>query len=243
MTPLYKIPGFLMLPSSLVLLLLLLALLGPRKLRTLCLLAAISLVTFGSVAPLSSPLLAVKEQQIAVPQIERAPDYIVVLGSGHVSDPKLPLVAQLYYSALARITQGVVLAKQYPDSQLVFTGYAGGDTVTAADKGGELAISLGIEPSRIQRYPTPRNTEEEAQATAALLKGKSTLLITSASHLPRALDLFESQGLEVTGYPTGHLVKKQRPRDWSDWWPRADNWLVFERWVYEELALLRQRLF
>lgn len=243
MTPLYKIPGFLLLPSTVILILLLLALFGPRKLRTACLSVAIGIALFGSVAPLSSSLLVNTEREYSVPEIKQAPDYIVVLGNGHVSDPKLPLVAQLYYPALARVTQAVVLANQYPNSELVFTGYSGADAVTAADKAGEMASALGINRDRIHRYPTPRNTAEEAEVTAALLKDKQVLLVTSASHLPRAMGLFKAQGLNVTGYPTGHLVKQTEPRDWADWWPRAENWLVFERWVYEQLAGVRQKLF
>lgn len=243
MTPLYKIPGFLLLPTSLVIIFLLLALIGPKRMRSVFVIAALALFGLGTVGPIASEVLAKNERQIAVPQLTQAPDYIVVLGSGHVSDPELSLVAQLYYPALARITQGVMLAHQYPNSQLVFTGYAGADNVTAADKGAEVAIRLGIQEQRIHRYPTPRNTAEEAQATATLLANQQVLVITSASHLPRAVALFQDSGVNVTGYPTAHLIKATEPRDWSDWWPKADNWLVFERWVYEQLAKVRQQLF
>lgn len=242
MTPLYKIPGLLLLPSSLLILLLLLVLFGPKALRRLSAGAALLLLLFASIGPLSSPLLQQQEASIPVPTLTSPPKFIVVLGNGHVSNPKLPLVSQFYYEALARITQGVVLAQQYPQASLVFTGYGGADPIPAATKAADLALSLGISDDRIYRFTEPRNTIEEAQAIAPLLTGRHTLLITSASHLPRAVAVFEQAGIVVTPYPTGHLVKSTGARDWYDWWPKASNWLVFESWVYEQLAGIRRLL-
>lgn len=242
MTPLYKIPGLLLMPSSILLILLLLALIAPKPWRHLSALAAIALLAFGSMAPLSSELLAQREATIAVPLIEE-PDVIVVLGHGHSSNPNLSLVSHFYYAGLARVTQAVVLAKQFPDAQLFFTGYGGSDPVSAADKASELAQSLGIKAERIQTYPMARNTAEEAQAVKDDLVEKNTLLVTSASHLPRALRIFNDAGIEnLVGYPTGHIVKHSISTDWYSWWPRADNWMVFEAWVYEQLADIRHWL-
>lgn len=242
MTPLYKIPGLLLMPSSILIVLLLLALITPKPWRHLSLLAAIALLVFGSIAPLSSNLLAQREVSIAVPLLE-APDVIVVLGHGHNSNPNIPLVSQFYYAGLARVTQAVVLANQFPNAQLFFTGYGGADPVSAADKASELAQSLGLDADRIRRYPTPRNTAEEALAVKKDLLGKQTLLLTSASHLPRALGIFRDAGIEnIVGYPTGHIVKQQASSDWYSWWPKATNWMVFEGWVYEQLADIRHWL-
>jgi|GEM_PF-2329356 len=242
MTPLYKIPGLLLLPSSLVLLLLILALVATKPWRQLSLLAAIGLIVFGSVGPLSSSLLAERESQVPVPLLE-VPDVIVVLGHGHQSNPDLSLVSHFYYAGLARVTQAVSLAQQFPQARLFFTGYGGSDPVSNADKAAELAQSLGLDPKRISTYPEPRNTAEEAAAVKPDLNNQNTLLVTSASHLPRALAAFKSAGIEnIVGYPTGHLVKNAVATDWYSWWPRANNWLVFETWVYEQLADIRHWL-
>lgn len=241
MTPFYKIPGLLLLPSATLILLLVVALLAKGRLRQVSVIAALGLTCFGSISALSGPLLEKTERSIPLPAITTAPDYIVALGNGHVTNPALPLVGQLYPAALARITQAVILAKQFPSARLVFTGYAGGDPVSAADKGAELAIALGIAEPRILRFSSPRNTQEEAEVTASLLTGKHVLLVTSASHLPRAIAAFNAAGVDVTGYPTGHLQKLNKARGWHDYWPQATNWLAFERWVYEQLAGLRQR--
>lgn len=247
MTPLYKIPGLLLLPSGLLLLLLILAIVGPKAVRRTSAVLALVLVAVGSVAPLSSWLLQGREASVSAPLLERAsleqaPHYIVVLGNGHVSSPHLPLVSQFYYAALARITQGVVLAQQFPHASLVFTGYGGGDEVATATKAAELAMALGISESRIFTFTQARNTAEEAAAVAPLLAGRPSVLVTSASHLPRALKAFKDQNLQVVGYPTGHLVKNTSMRDWHDAWPQATQWAAFENWVYEMLADFRYNL-
>lgn len=229
-------------PSSILLLLLLLTLIAPKPWRHLSALAAIGLLAFGSIAPLSSSLLAQREATIPVPLIE-APDVIVVLGHGHSSNPELPLVSHFYYAGLARVTQAVVLANQFPEARLFFTGYGGGDSVSAADKAAELAQKLGVNAKRIQTYPAARNTAEEVEAVKGDLIEQKTLLVTSASHLPRALRLFADAGVNnVVGYPTGHIVKQTSDDDWYGWWPKASNWMVFEAWVYEQLADIRRWL-
>ena len=57
-----------------------------------------------------------------------------------------------------------------------------------------LALWLGVPAARILRSDTPRNTAEEATAIARLARQRgwnSLLLVTSATHLPRALATFE----------------------------------------------------
>ncbi len=56
-----------------------------------------------------------------------------------------------------------------------------------------LALWLGVPAARILRSDTPRNTAEEATAIARLAQQRgwhSLLLVTSATHLPRALATF-----------------------------------------------------
>jgi uncharacterized SAM-binding protein YcdF (DUF218 family) len=64
---------------------------------------------------------------------------------------------------------------------------------TEAASANQLAIWLGVPANRILRSDTPRNTAEEAAAIAQLARQRgwhSLLLVTSATHLPRALATF-----------------------------------------------------
>jgi uncharacterized SAM-binding protein YcdF (DUF218 family) len=59
---------------------------------------------------------------------------------------------------------------------------------------------------------TARNTYENATATRRLLQDGSILLVSSASHLPRAAALFRKQGFQVTPAPCGYFARN-RPGD------------------------------
>ncbi|WP_438812088.1 ElyC/SanA/YdcF family protein [Symbiopectobacterium sp.] len=74
-----------------------------------------------------------------------------------------------------------------PGEKLIFTGAAAqGNPMTSAQTAALIAESLGIPREDIITLDTPRDTEEEAAGTAALIGQQPFLLVTSASHLPRA---------------------------------------------------------
>jgi len=120
--------------------------------------------------------------------------YIVVLGGGHNSDPRQPLSSRLKSFSLARISEGIRLAKLYPDATLVLSGYAGNESRSNAAVMREFAMGMGIDPARILLFETPRDTAEEAGQIAPLIRQHPTLLVTSAFHMQRALKLFAWQG-------------------------------------------------
>lgn len=75
------------------------------------------------------------------------------------------------------------------------------------------AVEDGIPPSEILLTDIVENTEDEAIATRALLKGKTEakiLLVTSAFHMPRATDVFLAQGLDVVPYPVDFKVRAEK---------------------------------
>jgi len=56
-----------------------------------------------------------------------------------------------------------------------------------------------------------QDTQEEAQAGKKLLGDKPFILVTSASHMPRALNFFNNEGLDPIPAPTNHLAGIQHP--------------------------------
>ena len=67
----------------------------------------------------------------------------------------------------------------------------------------EFAQGMGVSSSQIFLTNVASNTEEEAAAVANLLKPheKKIILVTSAFHMPRAIQLFTAEDLEVIPYP------------------------------------------
>ena len=161
-------------------------------------------------------------------------DFVVVLGSGHVSDAALPLSARLSSTALARLVEGVSIATAQPWSRLVLSGWGGADPKPNADVYRETAAALGFPEVRMILDPRPRDTRQEAELLAPLLRGRPFALVTSASHMPRALALFRAQGLEPIPAPTGHLSKVSPSLDLLDFVP-DENALARARFAWHEI--------
>lgn len=132
-------------------------------------------------------------------------DFVVVLGSGHVSDPAIPPGARLTDQALQRLVEGVSIATAQPWSTLVLSGWGGDQPEPNAEAYRDVALRLGFPGERTLLEPRPRDTAQEAALLAPVLAGRRFALVTSATHMDRALSLFRARGLEPVPAPTGHL--------------------------------------
>lgn len=135
---------------------------------------------------------------------DASPTWIVVLGGGAVSDPSLPANSQLSRGSLSRLVEGVRLYKAFPGSRLLLSGGAVFDTVPEAKIMGQVAGLLGVNSDDIVLEQNSRDTADQAEMIAAMVGRKTVILVTSAAHLPRAMRLFESQGLHPIPAPTAY---------------------------------------
>jgi len=124
-------------------------------------------------------------------------DAVLVLGGGLV--PPLPPRRRVELSDAAdRLLTGVDLVQQGKAPWLVVSGgrvtFSSDDpTPPEASYAATLAQSLGVPAERIVRSEAPRNTAEEARAMQVIARERgwrSLLLVTSATHLPRATATF-----------------------------------------------------
>jgi uncharacterized SAM-binding protein YcdF (DUF218 family) len=74
-----------------------------------------------------------------------------------------------------------------------------------------LALALGVKKEKTILSPEPRDTEEEAIAAKKLLGDRPFILVTSASHMARAMKFFHKEGLDPIAAPTNHLASIQYP--------------------------------
>lgn len=166
--------------------------------------------------------------------------YVVVLGGGHRSDPRLSATMQLSDASLARLVEGIRLHRQLSESVLVFTGGAIFDAFSHAQVMAEAAGELGELDPRIL-LDQPRDTAEEMLALREVIAADEPfLLVTSASHMPRSLALAKAAGLTPMPAPTDFLVKQslERERHPGDYFPSAAALRRSERAVYEYLGLV-----
>ena len=130
--------------------------------------------------------------------------HVVVLGSGHTSDPALPLSSRLGGAALSRIVEAVVILRQLPAAELVVTGGRIFDPVPHAEVMRSMAVALGVGPDRIIADPAPLSTREEVAAVRKIVASNPFVLVTSASHMPRAVRMFREAGMDPIAAPTDH---------------------------------------
>ena len=168
--------------------------------------------------------------------------WVVVLGGGHRAETFLPPSAQPSEEALYRIVEGVRLHEALPESRLIFSGYGGQESLSAARVGAGLAESLGVGADRMVLEESPRTTAEEAAKIRARIGDEPFLLVTSAVHMPRAVRIFEQAGLTPIPAPTGHQAFDPR-RGQLDWFIPSPHRIVSGDAVMHELVgLLAVRL-
>lgn len=179
-----------------------------RKLSQAFLISGFTVLLLSSTPFFSNQLAQPIENQHQVFSLQEMPlDYIVILGCGHTTNEKLPVIAQLQTCSLQRLMEGFRVYQLHPEATLITSGYAASDIETNAIKVKRAAISLGIPKDKIITKPSPKDTQEEAEIISPLLKNKRFALVTNASHMPRAAQYFVALGLNPIPAPTGFLMK------------------------------------
>ena len=134
--------------------------------------------------------------------------YIHVLGNGHNTDITQPISSHLSDGGTKRVLEGVIIYKNSPNTKIIFTGYAGKTDTTNAVMNSQLALALGVKNEDMIINGNPVDTREEALFTKTLVGDKPFVLVTSATHMPRAMMLFESFGMHPVPAPTDFQSKE-----------------------------------
>ena len=196
-----------------------------------------------SFQPISSRLLMPLERQYTVfLPTDQSIDYVMVLGSGHVVDDQIPPTSELSRTALVRLTEGIRIMRMYPGSKLILSGYSGGSEFSHARMLAQVALALGVPKSEIILLETAKDTWEEARQAAAFVQQKKLVLVTSASHMERALYEFRSAGLNPMPAPTNFLAQKHIYQPWEKYAPKARYLEQTERYWYETMGHIWQVL-
>ncbi|MCL4502213.1 MAG: YdcF family protein [Deltaproteobacteria bacterium] len=168
--------------------------------------------------------------------------YIVVLGGGHISDPKLPVTSQIRAESLYRVLEGVRLYKAKPGRKLILSGGGGDDPIPESRNMARIALIMGVNPADIIQESASRDTEEQARLIKPLVGREEFFLVTSASHLPRAMLLFRKQGLSPEAAPAGPMVAEAPYWRIVDFFPTIDGLYLMEFVLHEYLGLAWAKL-
>ena len=228
----------------LVLFAFLLILLRRPKVSAIALAFALILVGIGS-SPIASTLYQAHERQFLPVPVDDSPtaDAIVIL-AGDVSIPAAPRVEiqvrgnrtihamRLYRAGKASriiISGGNVFSQKGLDSEAAYTAV--------------LLEELGIPKSAITVEGISRNTRENAIETARLLRAQGlgpVLLVTNAFHMPRAVAVFRSAGVEVIPSPSSISAQLAQP-EILDWIPTMGGLDTLKSVLHEKMGILAYR--
>ncbi|MCP3698596.1 MAG: envelope biogenesis factor ElyC [Aliivibrio sp.] len=190
-----------------------------------------------SFQPITTPLL--KSTERIYPSFiapETPVEYVLVLGNGHVVDDEISPISELSRAAVMRLAEGIRIYRMYPGSKMILSGYNGGTTVSHARMMARVALSLGVQKSDILLLESARDTHEEAMQTFNAVGNKTVVLVTSASHMPRAMAEFNYLGMTPTPAPTNYLAHSEIKQPWDKYAPKAKYLEQSERFWYEQMG-------
>ncbi|MBK6266814.1 YdcF family protein [Marivirga sp. S37H4] len=133
-----------------------------------------------------------------------------VLLTGMTNTQKMPDDRVYFQQNADRLLQAMALLQQDIIDTLYISG--GGATALRSDLQESRVLlnylqSIRFPIEKVKIEDQSRNTVESAEMALDYIgKEQSILLITSASHMPRAAACFEKQGFEVIKFPTVYLT-------------------------------------
>jgi uncharacterized SAM-binding protein YcdF (DUF218 family) len=213
-------------PLGLVFILLLFALLLRRKEKTRNILIVLSLLILwlSSTSLVSENLARSLEWRYFPPKEIPSADVIVVLGGG-TEAIVYPRSGVEVNGAGDRVLYAARIFKEGKAAHILLTGgeisWMNSTTSTPAGEMAEILQFLGVPQNALWLENKSQNTRENAVFSKNILDDKAIkkiLLITSASHMPRAAAVFQKLGIEViplpVDYSTTQVDNSSNKQDW-----------------------------
>jgi len=176
--------------------------------------ALAAVLVVASFEPLSEAAITALETRFPRnPPLPAVVDGIVVLGGAIAPGRSARLDQPQLAGNAERLTAFLTLARRYPAARLVYTGGSGSlaeQRFKEADIARTLFADLGFPVRRIVFERESRNTYENAafaKLVAEPAAGETWILVTSASHMPRAVGAFTRVGWRVLPYPVDYLMR------------------------------------
>jgi uncharacterized SAM-binding protein YcdF (DUF218 family) len=141
-------------------------------------------------------------------------------------------------SKYTRLIEAARVQKVFPGSKLLLS--VGTDNESLANDSIDVARLIGLREEDLIIIRDARDTREEAQRMSQTIGTDRCVLVTSASHMPRAMALFQSAGMDPLPAPTEYMIRGR----WSyeSVFPSTGALSASERAIYEYLGLLWVRL-
>jgi uncharacterized SAM-binding protein YcdF (DUF218 family) len=173
-------------------------------------------------------------------ELARSPGstYIVVLGGSYSPDTRIDANGRLSQDGFARLVKGIQLCRQVTSCKLILSG----GPPAAPQTMQEIALSLGVPQQEITLEGKSHNTEQEARFIKPIVGATPFILVTSAYHMSRAMDLFRKLGMRPVAAPTDYIVKYGGAIIPNGIYPGSYGLYEAERVVYEYLGMAWEKI-
>ena len=150
---------------------------------------------------------------------------VVVLGGGQYNHPSLLAHDILLSASIKRLMEGIRLYRLLNKSKLILSGggYGSNYGQTEASRMAVLSSWLKIPEKDIQLEQESINTEDQAKLLKKELNDEPFYLVTSATHMSRAIRLFEYHGMNPVPAPTDFTLFWQDEKWQKKWIPNPQN--------------------
>jgi len=184
--------------------------------KYLLLLGIISYFAFAS-SPVSMALLARLENKYS-PLLDtkgvQDVDTIVLVTGAAWEDPHFPLTSRVGETTVSRLLEAIRLFHLIPDAKVMILGGpldTDARDIPVSRIVGDLASAMGIPRERILLETNSTNTYENGVEIKKILGEEPFVLVTSASHLPRAIAVFQKLGLSPIPAPADFRAIRNKP--------------------------------
>jgi uncharacterized SAM-binding protein YcdF (DUF218 family) len=209
---------------SWILLILALVLHKKAGIRNGLIIAALAILGLGSTSLVANGLAKSLEWRYLPPKNIPAADAIVVLGGGTEAN-LYPRSSVEVNGAGDRVLYAAQLYKEGKAAHILLSGgeisWLNDTSSTPAQEMAIILKNMGVREDALWLDTQSQNTYENAYYSAMMLKERNihkVLLITSAMHMPRAVALFEKQGIGVIPVPVDYSItqsdQSENDRDW-----------------------------
>ena len=168
--------------------------------------------------------------------------YVVVLAGGHKSDPNIPVTSRISGHSMIRLVEGIRILRKNPGARLILSGGGAVDPVPEARVMAEISQFMGVSKDDMIIESASNDTKDQARLIKPIVGTAPFVLVTSATHLPRSMALFQKMGMRPIPGPAGTTSRIKMPFSPQDIFPSVSSLNSTTEAVHEYLGLLWGKL-
>src|SRR3990167_255770 len=212
-----------------------------RRLRNASFIIGFLVIALFSLNPFTFSLLnRLQSEYTPLMTIPREVSQVVVLGGGVSGRKDYPPNLTLGSASLSRLVEGIrlfkALYKHNQSAQLILSGGRVFQSPSTAGKMRNTAVMLGVNEKNTSLEDGSLDTHQESVFLKKIIGNNPFILVTSAYHMPRAMALFEENGMHPIAAPTQFIAQHENSLLW--YIPCSSSLTVGDIAIHEYLGIL-----